>query len=156
MASRPSTTHFLVFVLLFTSSLASRIFPSDSQKVSVGLYYESLCPDSANFIINYLAKLFETDLISIVDLSLVPWGNAKLRGNGTFDCQVSLLFDFFCNFTFRGILWFSKLMNIFFMMMMMMIAARPIWMLIKHCGSLCDSYRAWTGKVKSLLPIVSP
>ncbi|GLT26817.1 hypothetical protein SLA2020_018590 [Shorea laevis] len=32
-------------------------------------------------------KLFEDDLISIVDLRLVPWGNAKLSGNNTIDCQ---------------------------------------------------------------------
>jgi interferon gamma-inducible protein 30 len=86
-----------MFFFLFTSSSASRILPSHSQKVSLGLYYESLCPYSANFIINYLPKLFETDLISIVDLNLVPWGNAKLRGNDTFDCQVTLLFVSFSN-----------------------------------------------------------
>ncbi|XP_059431116.1 gamma-interferon-responsive lysosomal thiol protein-like isoform X2 [Corylus avellana] len=87
MACRPVTTLFLMFFFLFTSSSASRILPSNSQKVSLGLYYESLCPYSANFIVNYLAQLFETDLISVVDLKLVPWGNAKLRGNDTFDCQ---------------------------------------------------------------------
>ena len=91
MACRPVTTLFLIFFFLFTSSSASRILPSHSQKVSLGLYYESLCPYSANFIVNYLAQLFETDLISVVDLKLVPWGNAKLRGNDTFDCQVSTL-----------------------------------------------------------------
>ena len=92
MASNIVITLSLISCLfLFTSSSSSAssiILPSDSQKVSVGLYYESLCPYSANFIINYLDKLFETDLISIVDLKLVPWGNAKLRGNNTFDCQV--------------------------------------------------------------------
>ncbi|KAM4095299.1 hypothetical protein ACJW30_08G019500 [Castanea mollissima] len=84
------TLSLISYLFLFTSSSSSAsriILPSDSQKVSVGLYYESLCPYSANFIINYLDKLFETDLISIVDLKLVPWGNAKLRGNNTFDCQ---------------------------------------------------------------------
>ncbi|GMY10536.1 gamma-interferon-responsive lysosomal thiol protein-like [Fagus crenata] len=95
MASRSIITLSLIsYLILFTSSSssssssASRItLPSNSQKVSLALYYESLCPYSANFIINYLDKLFETDLISIVDLNLVPWGNAKLRGNDTFDCQ---------------------------------------------------------------------
>jgi len=87
MACRPVTALFLIFFFLFTSSSASRILPSHSQKVSLGLYYESLCPYCANFIVNYLAQLFETDLISVVDLKLVPWGNAKLRGNDTFDCQ---------------------------------------------------------------------
>ncbi|KAB2038750.1 hypothetical protein ERO13_D03G142000v2 [Gossypium hirsutum] len=74
--------------LLGSFASASTIsLPSDSRKVSLTLYYESLCPYSANFIVNYLPKLFNEDLISIVDLRLVPWGNAKLKGNGTFDCQ---------------------------------------------------------------------
>ncbi|KAK8683657.1 hypothetical protein V6N13_039710 [Hibiscus sabdariffa] len=74
--------------LLGSFCSASRIsLPSDSNKVSLALYYESLCPFSANFIVNYLPKLFEDDLISVVDLRLVPWGNAKLKGNDTFECQ---------------------------------------------------------------------
>ena len=121
MASNIVITLSLISCLfLFTSSSSSAssiILPSDSQKVSVGLYYESLCPYSANFIINYLDKLFETDLISIVDLKLVPWGNAKLRGNNTFDCQVMvflnstilwivcLSFFFFCLINHNSIAW---------------------------------------------------
>ncbi|RVW56831.1 Gamma-interferon-inducible lysosomal thiol reductase [Vitis vinifera] len=66
---------------------SSGALPSDSDKVSLGLYYESLCPYSANFIINYLVKIFENGLISIVELNLVPFGNAKIRGNNTIDCQ---------------------------------------------------------------------
>ncbi|KAK6927133.1 Gamma interferon inducible lysosomal thiol reductase GILT [Dillenia turbinata] len=82
----------LLNLFLFSSSLAhSRVFSSsasDSDKVSLGLYYESLCPYSANFIINYLVKIFEDDLLSIIDLNLVPYGNAKLRSNSTIiDCQ---------------------------------------------------------------------
>ena len=85
---------FFFFFLLTPFSSASKItHPSDSHKVSLALYYESLCPYSANFIVNYLPKLFEDDLISIVDLRLVPWGNARLKGNDTFDCQVFLNFQ---------------------------------------------------------------
>ncbi|XP_047333521.1 gamma-interferon-responsive lysosomal thiol protein [Impatiens glandulifera] len=58
-----------------------------SDKVSVGLYYESLCPYSAEFIINNLSKLFDNGLISIVDLKLVPYGNAKITNNSTINCQ---------------------------------------------------------------------
>ncbi|KAK9279755.1 hypothetical protein L1049_013437 [Liquidambar formosana] len=92
MASLPFIKLSLLFLLiLFTSfsptSSASRVFPSDSQKVSLALYYETLCPYSANFIINYLVKIFEGGLITIVDLNLVPFGNAKIRGNNTIDCQ---------------------------------------------------------------------
>ncbi|KAL4297077.1 hypothetical protein GQ457_12G008520 [Hibiscus cannabinus] len=36
---------------------------------------------------NHLVKLFENRLFSIVNLRLVPWGNAALQTDGTFDCQ---------------------------------------------------------------------
>ncbi|KAB2616603.1 gamma-interferon-inducible lysosomal thiol reductase-like [Pyrus ussuriensis x Pyrus communis] len=78
---------FLVAVFTPPSSSADRTPPLDSGKVSLALYYESPCPYSANFIVNYLVKLFKDELISIVDLKLSPWGNAKLRSNDTFTCQ---------------------------------------------------------------------
>ncbi|XP_010521972.1 PREDICTED: gamma-interferon-inducible lysosomal thiol reductase-like [Tarenaya hassleriana] len=82
----------LLLVSIASSSSSSGAFlppsSSSSQKVSVGLYYESLCPYSAKFIVNHLVKLFDDDLISIVDLHLSPWGNTKLRpDNLTFVCQ---------------------------------------------------------------------
>ncbi|KAG4974684.1 hypothetical protein AAZX31_11G190700 [Glycine max] len=76
-----------VSLLLFLSFFAF-FAPSESHdKVSLELYYESLCPYSANFIVNHLPKIFTPDLAPIVHLKLVPWGNAKLRANATFDCQ---------------------------------------------------------------------
>ncbi|XVF68462.1 hypothetical protein PTKIN_Ptkin11bG0004800 [Pterospermum kingtungense] len=90
-ANRPAVVLSIIccfFFLFDPLSSASKItLPSDSSKVSLTLYYESLCPYSANFIVNYLPKLFQDDLISIVDLRLVPWGNAKITGNDTFSCQ---------------------------------------------------------------------
>lgn len=53
----------------------------------MSIYYESLCPYSADFIVNHLVKLFQTNLISIVNLKMVPWGNARIAPNGTFVCQ---------------------------------------------------------------------
>ncbi|GMI96935.1 hypothetical protein HRI_003362700 [Hibiscus trionum] len=88
MAAYQPGVAFSALCCLFLLGSASRItLPSDSNKVSLVLYYESLCPFSANFIVNYLPKLFQDDLISVVDLRLVPWGNAKLKGNDTFECQ---------------------------------------------------------------------
>ncbi|XP_021909823.1 GILT-like protein 3 [Carica papaya] len=83
----------LLFSLFILSSVSSSprssgvFLPSDSDKVSLDFYYESLCPFCARFITKFLVKLFDSDLISIVDLHLSPWGNAKIRGNSTFDCQ---------------------------------------------------------------------
>ena len=88
MASSRSVCVLLCCLVLVP--FAPPISGSDSGKVSLELYYESLCPYSANFVVNYLAEIFENGLISIVDLKLVPWGNARLRPNSTVVCQVRI------------------------------------------------------------------
>ncbi|XP_045825027.1 gamma-interferon-responsive lysosomal thiol protein-like [Trifolium pratense] len=85
-----SSNTFSLSLILFLSFSSFFFFSPSSQshnKVSLELYYESLCPYSADFIVNDLPKIFEPDLFSIVDLKLVPWGNAKLRPNSTITCQ---------------------------------------------------------------------
>ncbi|GKB03968.1 gamma interferon responsive lysosomal thiol reductase family protein, partial [Tanacetum coccineum] len=57
-------------------------------KVKVSLYYESLCPYCSNFIVNQLGKaLYEFNLVSIVDLKMVPWGNTQIASNHSWICQ---------------------------------------------------------------------
>ncbi|KAL9268441.1 Gamma-interferon-responsive lysosomal thiol protein-like protein [Drosera capensis] len=78
---------FLVFLCssMVTSDLAAS---NITQKVAVDMYYESLCPLSADFITNELAKVFqEQDLFSIIDLRLSPWGNAQIGEGESFSCQ---------------------------------------------------------------------
>ncbi|KAK8617307.1 hypothetical protein V6N13_080224 [Hibiscus sabdariffa] len=58
----------------------------DYDKVTLSLYYETLCPYSASFISNDLVKVFQTDLYTIVNLRLVPWGNARIVGD-MIQCQ---------------------------------------------------------------------
>jgi len=82
---------FLLLLLLVPPSSSSSA-PKD--KVTVSLYYESLCPYCADFIVNRLVRLFQTDLISIVNLRLVPWGNAWIAPDGSITCQVLHLFHF--------------------------------------------------------------
>ncbi|WCJ34783.1 gamma interferon responsive lysosomal thiol (GILT) reductase family protein [Euphorbia peplus] len=78
---------FFSFFLLLVVPLSISSSPN-SGKVSLGLYYESLCPYCSNFIVNYLAKLYQDDdLFSIVDLHLSPWGNTRLKINGSIVCQ---------------------------------------------------------------------
>ncbi|CAA2969911.1 Hypothetical predicted protein [Olea europaea subsp. europaea] len=60
---------------------------NEEDKVNLSLYYESLCPYCASFIVNELVKVFKTDLISIVNLRLVPWGNTQISPNNTWICQ---------------------------------------------------------------------
>ncbi|KAK7390320.1 hypothetical protein VNO78_25623 [Psophocarpus tetragonolobus] len=88
----PRSFFFCCFLLLpLLLLLMLLVAPSSSaapnQKVTVSLYYESLCPYCADFIVNHLSSLFQTGLISIVNLRLIPWGNAGIAQDGTFICQ---------------------------------------------------------------------
>lgn len=74
-------------ILLVFLSAASYCNCVVEETVSVELYYESLCPYSANFIVNYLDKFFTNGLIDIVDLRLIPYGNARIGANDTISCQ---------------------------------------------------------------------
>ncbi|KAJ3703135.1 hypothetical protein LUZ61_006840 [Rhynchospora tenuis] len=76
------STVLLLSPLCFTTSLVSA-----SNKVSVSLYYEALCPYCSSFIVNNLANIFQNGLISIIDLHLVPYGNAMVTSDGSIICQ---------------------------------------------------------------------
>ncbi|KAI4353429.1 hypothetical protein L6164_002380 [Bauhinia variegata] len=78
---------FLLVPLLLLLLLLVAPTSSSSEKVTVSLYYEALCPYCADFIVNHLVKIFQTGLISSVDLRIVPWGNAWIRTDGTVVCQ---------------------------------------------------------------------
>ncbi|GAV73596.1 GILT domain-containing protein [Cephalotus follicularis] len=69
----------------------------DSQKVNVSLYYETLSPNCTDFIVNNLTRVFDNNLISIINLRLVPWGNAYINKSnnnivcehGPYECQLN-------------------------------------------------------------------
>ncbi|KAK9715986.1 hypothetical protein RND81_06G203900 [Saponaria officinalis] len=71
----------IIFVICSSSSC------SNAQKVKLTLYYEALCPFCSYFIAHDLPNLFTDGLISVVDLRLVPWGNAAFDSSGSFQCQ---------------------------------------------------------------------
>ncbi|KAL1558532.1 gamma-interferon-responsive lysosomal thiol protein-like [Salvia divinorum] len=77
----------LLLVLSIISPFAATAAVNGGDKVALELYYETLCPYCSNLIVNYLYKIFESDLISITDLKLIPYGNAKIKSNGTIVCQ---------------------------------------------------------------------
>ncbi|KAA8543712.1 hypothetical protein F0562_021542 [Nyssa sinensis] len=80
----------ITFLLSAISSSASGEvsgFASQKEKVTLALYYETLCPYCSNFIVNGLINLFDSPLLSIVDLKLVPYGNARIGSNHTITCQ---------------------------------------------------------------------
>jgi len=64
---------------------------SYTEKVKLGVYLESLCPDSKRFINNQLTPAFNI-LSQILDIDFVPFGNSKWTYNQTtkevvFECQ---------------------------------------------------------------------
>ncbi|XP_021645341.2 uncharacterized protein LOC110638913 [Hevea brasiliensis] len=87
-------------MFIFPSQSTSRKditkFPSDvkyNEKVNVSLYHETLCPSSASYILHDLSNaLFKERLFHIVNLRMVPWGNARIvKPHKTFLCQKTLL-----------------------------------------------------------------
>ncbi|KAI4324512.1 hypothetical protein MLD38_029996 [Melastoma candidum] len=81
--ANPNLTTQLLFLWLLLSGLS----PVAPQKVTVSLYYETLCPYCATFIVDSLSKLFRDNLISIVNLRLIPWGNGIVQSDGSMVCQ---------------------------------------------------------------------
>jgi hypothetical protein len=80
--------HFLPLAALLLLVDAGDVAAAGNGKVPVALYYESLCPASADFVVNHLAKIFKDGLLDAADVNLVPYGNAKVRANGAISCQV--------------------------------------------------------------------
>ncbi|KAJ0983878.1 hypothetical protein J5N97_002234 [Dioscorea zingiberensis] len=72
---------------LFSLLLLLLLGHASSRRVSLALYYESLCPYCSAFIVDRLPTIFNNGLISDVDLNLVPYGNAVLGSDGSISCQ---------------------------------------------------------------------
>ncbi|KAL1226419.1 Gamma-interferon-responsive lysosomal thiol protein [Cardamine amara subsp. amara] len=89
MASSSSTKLVLCLCLLLAClfTLSNKLVAGESDKVNLNLYYESLCPYCQNFIVNDLVKIFDSDLYTITNLTLVPFGNAHVLPNLTVACQ---------------------------------------------------------------------
>ncbi len=84
--------NLIIASVLVLSSIVSTTSAFD-RPVALALYYESLCPDTRNFVIKQLAPTLEKLRPSgIVDLKLYAFGNANYTVNGkaksaTFSCQ---------------------------------------------------------------------
>ncbi|KAM1597874.1 hypothetical protein PS2_032739 [Malus domestica] len=75
-----ATGTYLFFTLIIASSLCSfGVSRVEPQKVTLSVYYETLCPYCATFIEKNLARIFDKGLITILNLRLVPWGNMLLQ-----------------------------------------------------------------------------
>lgn len=93
--SSPTSFRFLSLISLLliiinpSQSHSSEFNRRNNGVVYVSLYYESLCPYSKDFFLNVLENFIKLDVMSIVHLHLVPYGNALTMANGTVSCQVS-------------------------------------------------------------------
>ncbi|KAL1226420.1 Gamma-interferon-responsive lysosomal thiol protein [Cardamine amara subsp. amara] len=88
MASSSSLTKLVFFaccLLLFTFS--DNLVAGQSDKVQLNVYYDSLCSDCQDFIVNYLVEFFDSDLFTITNVTFVPFGNDELSDNQTVTCQ---------------------------------------------------------------------
>ncbi|XP_006649925.1 gamma-interferon-responsive lysosomal thiol protein-like isoform X2 [Oryza brachyantha] len=86
MAALHHSRHVPFVAVLLLLLGASGAVEGKKGKVDVALYYESLCPFSATFVVDRLAKVFRDGLLDAIDLSLVPYGNARVR-DGKISCQ---------------------------------------------------------------------
>jgi len=59
---------------------------TSDDKVQVTLYYEALCPGCHDFILNDLTNAYQS-IASIMDVKLIPYGNAKTDASGVVTCQ---------------------------------------------------------------------
>ncbi|XP_060530628.1 GILT-like protein 1 [Cylas formicarius] len=77
--------HPLLFVLVgFFGS--KEVFPQLTNKLHVGVMFESLCPDSQKFIKDLYRNW--ADVSNYVDIKFIPFGKgASIAGGSTFVCQ---------------------------------------------------------------------
>lgn len=59
---------------------------ASAARVNVELYMEALCPYCAGFVREQLGDVMR-ELSDLVDLTLVPFGNAQVQKDGTIKCQ---------------------------------------------------------------------
>jgi len=78
---------FKLFLALFVMVLVV-VRGTEYPKVRVEVYYEALCPGCQAFITGPLTNtLALSDMVAIIDLKMVPYGNTKKNADGSFTCQ---------------------------------------------------------------------
>ncbi|KAM5560508.1 gamma-interferon-responsive lysosomal thiol protein-like [Rosa sericea] len=83
-----SITVLTALLSLCTNALSRTEYNCSSQKVDLTIYYDTLSPYCEEFIVYELPKAFELELMHIINLRLVPYGNAYIQEpNNTISCQ---------------------------------------------------------------------
>lgn len=65
---------------------------NDFTYLPIGVYYEALCPDSRNFILQHLVPSFDKAPNSF-DIDFVPYGKAKVTNKQYFFYKVNYMFN---------------------------------------------------------------
>lgn len=89
MASSTLVVFLICVFSLKPEFILAEINEVNAPKVELALYYESLCPDCQDFILNQLYPTYKK-VPEIFNLTLVPFGNAyesQEGGQWKFDCQ---------------------------------------------------------------------
>lgn len=121
--------------------LNAKLSLSKTSKFNLTLYYDSLCPSSRDFIIKDLVKVFMEDLISIVNLRLVPWGNALIvEPNNNIICQVT----FWSSFSFIHFFFFLMHLIMYLRLMIRTLsqAFKPVFLVLMFC-SMAQMNTTW-------------
>ncbi|XP_030370992.1 GILT-like protein 2 [Scaptodrosophila lebanonensis] len=75
-----------LLVLRPTGTSARHIRKTAPERLSITLYYETLCPDCMEFVTEQLYPSMRKHL-PFTELTLVPYGNAQKMANGRIICQ---------------------------------------------------------------------
>ncbi|XP_043198441.1 gamma-interferon-inducible lysosomal thiol reductase-like [Amphibalanus amphitrite] len=75
----------LLLLLLALSSLTAAL-PAEPAPLVLGVYYEALCPDSRDFVVDQLNTTYSR-VPEIITPILVPWGKASVDADGVISCQ---------------------------------------------------------------------
>jgi interferon gamma-inducible protein 30 len=74
----------IVFLILLIYTLNAKL---KSNKITIKIFYDTLCPDSVRLFQNNMGKLIKSDLYKMIDLSLIPGALQQyIRETHTFDC----------------------------------------------------------------------
>uniref|UniRef100_A0A1B0GBZ4 Gamma-interferon inducible lysosomal thiol reductase n=1 Tax=Glossina morsitans morsitans TaxID=37546 RepID=A0A1B0GBZ4_GLOMM len=82
-----NSTIFLCLCVMVSNISLALVENPDKQKLNILILYESLCPDSKQFMQNQLGPNYES-LKDFIDIKLVPFGKSNSFDNGLqFFCQ---------------------------------------------------------------------
>lgn len=76
------TMQFRLFSLIILLGISSYVIPTTNGKLHVGIYYESLCPDSIRFITDQLFPGYSV-VKHLIDVLFVPFGKSSVSQSST-------------------------------------------------------------------------